>query len=156
MNSILLKMTVNGDAVEVAVEPGEMLLDVLRNKLQLKGVKEACREGECGACVVLLDGLPVNSCLVPAMKAFGRAVTTVEGLGDSGQLDRVQEAFVETGAIECGYCTPGMVLSAKALLARNPHPTPDEIRLALSGHLCRCGTYVKVIEAVELAASRHH
>jgi carbon-monoxide dehydrogenase small subunit len=163
-----LTMMVNGEEVVVPVEPSAMLVEVLRDQLELTGTKVACGEGECGACTVLLDGEPVNSCLVPALKAQGREVTTVEGLAyppqppaapDRGplqggeQLHPLQKAFVEHGAVQCGYCTPGMLMLAKALLDRNPDPTEDEIRLAISGNLCRCTGYAKIVEAIESVAS---
>lgn len=143
----------NGTPVCVDVGPGEILVDVIRDRLNLTGTKVACREGECGACTVLLDGDPVNACLVLARQASGRTVRTIEGLtGPDGQLDPVQEAFVETGAIQCGFCTPGMVMTARALLDRDPNPGRDEIRAALSGNICRCTGYVKILEAVGRAA----
>ena len=141
-------MTVNGEEVVMPVEPSAMLVEVLRDRLELTGTKVACGEGECGACTVLLDGEPVNSCLVPAVKAQGREVTTVEGLAAPGNLHPLQKAFVEHGAVQCGYCTPGMLMSAQALLDRNPAPTEDEIRLAISGNLCRCTGYAKIVEAI--------
>ena len=130
-----------------------MLVEVLRDQLELTGTKVACGEGECGACTVLLDGQPVNSCLVPALKVQGREVLTVEGLASLGELHPLQKAFVEHGAVQCGYCTPGMLMSAKALLDHNPNPTEEEVRLAISGNLCRCTGYAKIVEAV-LAAKQ--
>ena len=150
----LLIMTVNGETVEVAVEPSATLLDVLRDELGLTGAKEACGRGECGACTVILDGKAVTSCLVPAMKAAGKEVLTIEGLSSLGKLHPIQETFVELGAIQCGFCTPGMVLSAKALLDENPNPTEQEVRTALSGNLCRCTGYIKIVDAVLAAAPR--
>jgi len=143
-----LTMKLNGEEVTVQVKPSAMLVEVLRDQLELTGTKVACGEGECGACTVLLDGRPVNSCLVPALKTQGRDVMTVEGLASLGELHPLQKAFVEHGAVQCGYCTPGMLMSAKALLNHNPHPTEDEIRLAISGNLCRCTGYAKIVEAV--------
>ena len=144
-----LTMMLNGEQVTVWVKPSATLVEVLRDQLELTGTKVACGEGECGACTVLLDGEPVSSCLLPALKAQGREVTTVEGLAPPGELDPLQKAFVEHGAVQCGYCTPGMLMSAKALLNHNPNPTEDEIRLAISGNLCRCTGYAKIVEAVK-------
>lgn len=146
-----LTMTLNGQEVTLAVKPDALLVDVLRDELELTGTKEACGEGECGACTVLLDGEPVTSCLVPALKAQGREVMTVEGLASGGELHPLQKAFIEHGAVQCGYCTPGMLMSAKALLDRNPHPSEEEIKQAISGNLCRCTGYVKIVEAIKAA-----
>jgi aerobic-type carbon monoxide dehydrogenase small subunit (CoxS/CutS family) len=148
-----LTLRLNGEEVSVLVRPDALLLDVLRDELGLMGTKEACGQGECGACTVLLDGEPVASCLVPALKAQGREVLTVEGLATGGELHPLQKAFIEHGAVQCGYCTPGMLMSAKALLGRNPHPTEEEIKEAISGNLCRCTGYVKIVEAIKAAAS---
>jgi carbon-monoxide dehydrogenase small subunit len=147
-----LSMKLNGEEVTLQVRPSAMLVEVLRDQLELTGTKVACGEGECGACTVLLDGKPVNSCLVPALKAQGREVMTVEGLASLGELHPLQKAFVEHGAVQCGYCTPGMLMSAKALLDHNPNPTEDEIRLAISGNLCRCTGYAKIVEAIQAAS----
>jgi len=147
-------MTVNGEIVEIAIEPSAMLLDVLRGQLGLTGAKEACGQGDCGACTVLLDGKAVNSCITPALKAMDKEVLTIEGLGRPGKLHPIQEAFIELGAIQCGFCTPGMVLSTKALLDENPNPTEEEVRVGLSGNLCRCTGYVKIVEAVLAAAEK--
>jgi carbon-monoxide dehydrogenase small subunit len=141
-------MTLNGEEVTVEVKPSTLLVEVLRDQLELTGTKVACGEGECGACTVLLDGKPVNSCLMPALKAQGREVLTVEGLAPLGELHPLQKAFVGHGAVQCGYCTPGMLMSAKALLDHNPNPTEDEVRLAISGNLCRCTGYAKIVEAI--------
>lgn len=130
------------------------LLSVLRDRLGLLGTKEGCGVGECGACTVLLDGEPVNSCLTAAWKASGREVITIEGLADGENLHPVQEAFVEAGAIQCGFCTPGMIMSASALLKRTPHPDAEEIKMALAGNLCRCTGYKHVIDAVQAAAAK--
>jgi aerobic-type carbon monoxide dehydrogenase small subunit (CoxS/CutS family) len=146
-----LTMTLNGEEVTVHIQPDALLLDVLRDELGLMGTKEACGQGECGACTVLLDGQPVTSCLVPALKAHGREVLTVEGLASDGELHPLQRSFIEHGAVQCGYCTPGMLMSAKALLDRNPHPTEEEIKVAISGNLCRCTGYVKIVEAIKAA-----
>jgi carbon-monoxide dehydrogenase small subunit len=148
-----LTMKVNDEEVNIQVKPDAILLDVLRDALGLMGTKEACGQGECGACTVLLDGQPVTSCLVPALKAQGREVMTVEGLASGGELHPLQKAFIEHGAVQCGYCTPGMLMSAKALLDRNPHPTEEEIKEAISGNLCRCTGYVKIVEAIKQASS---
>jgi carbon-monoxide dehydrogenase small subunit len=147
-----LTMKLNGEEVMVQVKPSALLVEVLRDQLELTGTKVACGEGECGACTVLLDGVPVNSCLVPALKAQGREVLTVEGLAPLGELHPLQEAFVEHGAVQCGYCTPGMLMSAKALLDLNSNPTEDEVRLAISGNLCRCTGYAKIVEAIKAAS----
>jgi carbon-monoxide dehydrogenase small subunit len=148
MTTQILTMTLNGEELTVQVEPSALLVEVLRDQLELTGTKVACGEGECGACTVLLDGQPVNSCLVPALKAQGRELITVEGLAPLGDLHPLQKAFVEHGAVQCGYCTPGMLMSAKALLDHNPSPTEDEVRLAISGNLCRCTGYAKIVEAI--------
>jgi carbon-monoxide dehydrogenase small subunit len=148
MTTQILTMTLNGEEMTVEVKPSTLLVEVLRDQLELTGTKVACGEGECGACTVLLDGQPVNSCLVPALKAQGREVLTVEGLAPLGELHPLQKTFVEHGAVQCGYCTPGMLMSAKALLDHNPSPTEDEVRLAISGNLCRCTGYAKIVEAI--------
>jgi carbon-monoxide dehydrogenase small subunit len=147
-----LLFRLNGEEVELEVGPFEMLLDVLRRRLLLTGAKKGCGEGECGACTVLLDGEPVCSCLLPALKAQGREVTTIEGLGTPDRLHPLQEAFVEVGAVQCGFCTPGVILSAKALLDRDQLPSEERIKEALSGHLCRCTGYAAFVEAVQRAA----
>lgn len=152
MRGVSITLKVNGQEVSAEV-PGTMtLLSFIRDVLGLTGTKEGCGKGECGACTVLLDGQPVNSCLVPAFQAHGREVVTIEGLAKDGELDAIQRYFVSEGAIQCGFCTPGMILSAKALLMRNPRPTREEIREAISGNLCRCTGYVKIVNAVEKAA----
>jgi carbon-monoxide dehydrogenase small subunit len=147
-----LHITVNGDAYHLLVDAHRTLLDVIRDEIGFTGTKNGCGQGECGACTVLLDGEPVNSCLVLAHEADGRDVVTIEGLGRGGTLHPVQEAFVQTGAIQCGFCTPGMVMATKALLDRNPEPTRQEILDGLKGNLCRCTGYVKIIDAVEQAS----
>lgn len=148
-----ITVTVNGTRHDVEIDPGETLLELLR-RLGYKGVKKGCGTGDCGACAVLLDGRAINSCLCLAAKADGREVVTVEGLGTDGQLHPVQQAFLEEGAIQCGYCTPGMVIAAVDLLTHNPNPTEQEIKEAISGNLCRCTGYVKEIEAIRIAAAR--
>lgn len=149
---VTLAMRLNGQEVTVEVKPDALLVDVLRDQLELTGTKEACGQGECGACTVLLDGEPVTSCLVPALKAQGREVMTVEGLASGGELHPLQKAFIEHGAVQCGYCTPGMLMAAKALLDRNPQPSEEEIKQAISGNLCRCTGYVKIVEAIKAAS----
>lgn len=147
-----LTMTVNGRPVSVEVEADELLVDVLRDRLGLTGTKIGCNEGECGACTVIMGGEAVLSCLIPAMRAQGQEIVTIEGLSDGDRLHPLQQAFVDHGAVQCGYCIPGFVLSAKALLDRNPHPTRDEIKEAVAGNLCRCTGYVKILEAIESVA----
>jgi aerobic carbon-monoxide dehydrogenase small subunit len=147
-----IELTVNGEQREADVWEGESLLFALREKLGLPGSKNACEQGECGSCSVLLDGTLVCACLVLAAQADGHDVVTVEGLGEDANLHRVQEAFVEAGAVQCGFCTPGLVVATADLLAHNPQPNEDEIREALSGNLCRCTGYAKIFDAVRLAA----
>ena len=149
-----IALTVNGEPHEADVWGGESLLFALRERLGLPGSKNACEQGECGSCSVLLDGTLVCACLVLAVQADGHEVVTVEGLIDDGRLHRVQEAFVEAGAVQCGFCTPGLVVATADLLERSPDPGEDEIREALSGNLCRCTGYTKIFDAVRLAASR--
>lgn len=149
-----LELTVNGERREATVWPGESLLVTLRDRLGLPGSKNACEQGECGSCAVMLDGELVCSCLVLAAQAAGRAVVSVEGLGGPGELHPVQEAFVEAGAVQCGFCTPGLVVAAADLLERDPSPDDDAIREALAGNLCRCTGYSKIIDAVKQAAER--
>jgi aerobic-type carbon monoxide dehydrogenase small subunit (CoxS/CutS family) len=147
-----LTMKVNNQPVTVEIEPDELLVDVLRDRLGLTGTKIGCSEGECGACTVIMDGKPVLSCLLPALRAQGREITTIEGLTDGETLHPLQQAFVEVGAVQCGYCIPGFIMSAKALLDVNAHPTRDEIKEAIAGNLCRCTGYIKIIEAIEAVA----
>ncbi len=149
----MIRLTVNGRERTYAAGPGDTLLELLRRE-GFVGVKKGCEAGDCGACTVLLDGRAVNACLVLAVKADGASVVTIEGVADGGQLHPVQEAFLDTGAVQCGYCTPGMVLSAIDLLSRNPSPSEPEIRDAIAGNLCRCTGYVKQVEAIERAAAR--
>jgi aerobic carbon-monoxide dehydrogenase small subunit len=154
MPRVRLELRVNGEPVEAEVWEGESLLFALRERLGFPGSKNACEQGECGSCSVLLDGKLVCSCLVLAAQADGHEVVTVEGLADEGRLHRVQEAFVATGAVQCGFCTPGFVVAAADLLDRSPDPSEDEIREALSGNLCRCTGYAKIFDAVRVAAAR--
>jgi aerobic carbon-monoxide dehydrogenase small subunit len=147
-----LAFTVNGIAQDLDVRPSARLIDVLRYDLGLTGTKEGCSEGECGACTVLVDGLAVNSCLVLAIQVRDKHVLTVEGLAGDQGMDALQHAFVDNGAVQCGYCTPGMLMSAKALLLKNPRPSEAEIRLALAGNLCRCTGYTAIVKAVQAAA----
>jgi carbon-monoxide dehydrogenase small subunit len=149
-----LTVTVNGTAHTIRIEPRTTLLELLREVLRLTGTKEACGVGECGNCMVLIEGEATPSCLVLAADADGRSIETIEGFAADGALDNVQRAFVEAGAFQCGFCTPGMVVTAEALLRANPHPGPDEIKQALSGVLCRCGSYPRVLEAIDLASGR--
>lgn len=150
-----LHFILNGEPVEVEIEPHLTLLQVLRDKLEMTGTKEGCGMGECGACTVLLDGKTVNSCIYPALEVEGRNVTTVEGLMDSqGNLHPIQKAFIEHGAIQCGFCTPGMILSAKALLDENPHPTEEEIRNGIAGNICRCTGYLQIIQAIKAVSGQ--
>jgi len=150
----ILNLKVNGREEELLIEPNRTLLQVLREDLGLTGVKQGCGAGDCGTCTVLLDGEPVNSCLVLALTAGGKEVTTIEGLAREGRLHPVQEAFIDHGAIQCGFCSPGMILTSVALLTKNPAPDRAEIRRAISGNLCRCTGYQKIVEAVEDAAGK--
>ncbi len=149
-----ITFVLNGRETTVDVAPGDLLADVLRDKLGLIGIKVGCGEGECGACTVLIDGVATLSCIYPAVKAAGRAVLTIEGLSPDRQLHAIQQAFVDCFASQCGYCTPGMIMSAKALLDQNPNPTREEIKAGISGNLCRCTGYYQIIDAIELAARR--
>jgi aerobic-type carbon monoxide dehydrogenase small subunit (CoxS/CutS family) len=149
----LLSVVVNGVTNEVEVEPHRNLLSVLRGELGLTGAKEGCDDSECGACMVLVDGRPVNSCSFLALQAGGRSIQTIEGLGSTGALHPLQSAFLEEGGVQCGFCTPGMILSAKSLLDRTPTPTEEEIRLYLGGNLCRCTGYAGIVRAVLKAAA---
>jgi carbon-monoxide dehydrogenase small subunit len=149
-----LKLRVNGEPYEVFVEPRTILLKLLRDELGLTGTKEGCSEGMCGACTVLVDGKAVKSCLVLALQIQGKEVTTIEGLTQGGKLHPLQDSFIEHGAVQCGFCTPGMVLSAKAFLDEHPNPTEEDVKFAIAGNLCRCTGYVKIIEAIMDVASR--
>lgn len=149
---IQVQTTINGEQVEFLCEARQSLLEVLRDTLRLTGAKEGCNNGNCGACTVLIDGLPVDSCLVLGVEAEGAAITTVEGLAQHGQLHPLQQCFLQDAALQCGICTPGFLMSAKALLDRNPNPTEHDIRFQLSGNLCRCTGYDKIVRAVQDAA----
>ncbi|WP_291300107.1 (2Fe-2S)-binding protein [Desulfosporosinus sp. BICA1-9] len=144
----MITLNVNGDDYTRVVKANTMLVNVLRDELDLTGTKKGCELGNCGSCTVLLDSKPVNSCMILAIEADGRTITTIEGISESSELDKVQESFINNGAIQCGYCTPGMVLSAKALLTRNPHPNEHEVREAIAGNLCRCTGFVNIVKAV--------
>lgn len=156
MSKRVLSFTLNGDPTEVIVKDNMTLLDLLRDKLGLTGTKKGCEQGECGACTVMLDGKPVNSCCTLAVECEGREVVTIEGIAKGGKLHPIQRQFIEKWALQCGYCTPGMIMSAKALLDVNPHPTELEIREAreaIEGNLCRCTGYAKIVEAIQAAAA---
>jgi carbon-monoxide dehydrogenase small subunit len=149
-----INLTINGKEREVLVKPNQTLADVLRYQLGLTGTKKGCDVGDCGSCTVIMDGKPVNSCLVLAVQANGRKILTIEGLETDQGLHPLQQAFVDKGAIQCGFCSPGMILSAKSLLDRNPTPNESEIRMAISGNMCRCTGYQKIVEAVEHACEK--
>lgn len=148
----LIKLKVNGEVYEVAAEPWRTLLEVIRETVGLTGTKKGCDEGDCGACTVLLDGKAVNSCLVLAIEAQGKDITTIEGLAEGDKLHPIQSAFVKNGGLQCGFCTPGMILNAKAFLDKNPTPTEEEIKFAIGGNLCRCTGYVKIVKSIQAAA----
>ena len=150
----IITLTVNDETHEIAVEPNQTLAEVLRVELGLTGTKQGCGTGDCGSCTVILDGKPVNSCLVLALEANGGRVLTIEVLETPDGLHPIQQAFVDKGAIQCGFCTPGMILTAKSLLDHNPRPTEPEIRKAISGNLCRCTGYQKIVEAIQEAGSK--
>ena len=152
MDKYTISFKVNGELKTVEVEPDLLLVDLLRERLGLTGTKVGCREGDCGACTVLVDGKACNSCLILAVEVDGKEITTIEGLGDYDKLHHLQQAFIEEGAVQCGFCTPGMILSAKALLDENPHPSEAEIRRAISGNLCRCTGYAKIVAAIAKVA----
>lgn len=147
-----IQLIVNGELHQILVEPHQTLLDVIRDEISLTGTKKGCGSGDCGACTVLLNGKPVNSCLVLAVEADGSSIVTIEGLRRGQELHPIQEAFIKYGAIQCGFCSPGMIIAAKALLDTNPHPTEEEIKLGISGNLCRCTGYIKIIEAIRNVA----
>lgn len=154
MQKTIVRFVVNNQSVEVSALPSARLLDVVREELDLTGTKEGCGQGECGACTVLLDGKAVNACLVLVGQVEGRNIETIEGLATGSSLHPLQQAFIDEGAVQCGYCTPGMLLSAKALLSDNPTPSEAEIRVAIAGNLCRCTGYTKIIKAIQSAAWR--
>lgn len=150
----LLSCVINGEAIERYVDPGLRLVDFLRDNLYLTGTKVGCKKGECGACTIIMDGRAVTSCLLPVMKAHGTVIQTIEGVEQGGKLHVIQEEFVNKGALQCGFCTPGMIMSAKALLDENPEPTKEEVKEALGGNICRCTGYTKIEEAVCSSAAR--
>ena len=155
MDQRYVELSINGDSYRIALRANEFLADVLRSKLELTGTKTACDMGVCGSCTVLLDGLPVSSCLTLAVDAEGKEITTIEGLeSPGGELHPVQESFLDKGAVQCGFCTAGMLMTTKSFLDKNPDPTEPEIRQALSGNICRCTGYAKIVEAVEDAAKK--
>ena len=154
MKSITISLKVNGQDIMTQVRPNKRLVDFLREDLNLTSVKEGCGEGECGACTVIFNGEPVTTCCMLAGQADGAEIITLEGLAKDGKLDAVQQSFMDVGAVQCGFCTPGMILTAKALLMKNPHPTREEIKVAMSGNLCRCTGYAKIQTAVEDAARK--
>lgn len=147
-----LEFKVNGEAYDLEIDPWRSLLDVLRNHLSLTGTKESCGEGHCGACTVIVDGEAVNACLTLALEAQGKEILTIEGLSEGGKLNPIQETFVTHGAVQCGFCTPGIIMATKAFLDQNPDPSEAEIKKCLEGHLCRCTGYTQIIEAVSAAA----
>ena len=151
---MIIGVTLNGSLHTLDVDPHRTLLDLLRDRLGLTGTKECCAEGECGACTVLLNGRAVNACLVLAVECDGESVVTIEGIGRPGAMSRLQDAFVRTGAVQCGFCIPGMIMAATALLARTPQPTRDEIQEGLAGNLCRCGGYSRIVDAVVQASKQ--
>jgi carbon-monoxide dehydrogenase small subunit len=152
MTNQTISFSLNGEIVEIAVSPSEMLLDILREKMHLTGTKRGCGKGECGACTIIFNGKAMNACLIPAMRAKGADIQTIEGVESTHGLHPLQQSFIEKGAVQCGFCTPGMIMSAKALLDKNKSPSKDQIREAVSGNICRCTGYVKIEEAVEDAA----
>jgi carbon-monoxide dehydrogenase small subunit len=149
-----IELSVNGHIYEIEVQPWRTLLETLRDQLSLSGTKQSCGEGHCGACTVVVDGEAVNSCLMLAVEAQGKDIVTIEGVSESGQLHPIQDAFVTHGAVQCGFCSPGMIMAAKAFLDQNPDPSEEEIKKAISGHLCRCKGYVQITEAIRAAADK--
>ncbi len=152
MRSKSIQFVINGQPVGIVVKPWRTLLEIIREDLNLTGTKEGCGHGECGSCTVMMGGKTVNSCLVPALEADGQEILTIEGLSEAGNLHPIQEAFVENSGMQCGFCTPGMIISAKALLDRNPDPSEEEIREAIAGNFCRCTGYTKIVESIGAAA----
>jgi len=152
--SLTINVTINGRSVSAAAEPGVSLLEFLRDTLSYKGTKLCCNTGECGACTVIYNGKPINSCVTLAADAAGAEITTIEGLADGDKLHPVQQAFIDAGAVQCGYCTPGYIMSVKVLLDRTDKPTPEDIEEAVSGNICRCTGYTKIVDAIYLAADR--
>jgi len=152
--SLTISLAVNGKSHSAALEPSTSLLDFLRDTLGYKGVKLCCNTGECGACTIIFNGKPINSCVTLAADANGAQITTIEGLADGDKLHPVQQAFIDTGAVQCGYCTPGFIMSVKALLDRSKQPTPEEIEEAVSGNICRCTGYAKIVDAIQIAAQK--
>jgi len=148
----LVTLNINGDSYTRVVKANTLLVNFLLEEIDLTGTKKGCELGDCGSCTVLMDGKPVNSCIVLALEAEGHEITTIEGVAQNGKVDRIQESFIEHAAVQCGYCTPGMILSAKALLTKNPHPTEQEVREAIAGNLCRCTGYVNIVKAILAAA----
>jgi carbon-monoxide dehydrogenase small subunit len=152
MDKRLIRLRVNGEQHDLVVSPNETLVEVLRGKLELTGTKMGCGEGACGTCTVLVDGKPVRSCLTLAVEVQDKEIVTIEGLAEGGELHPVQKAFIEHGAIQCGFCSPAMILTSKAFLEENPHPSEEEVRRAISGLVCRCTGYAKIVEAILAAA----
>ncbi len=154
MSKEILKFHINGCECEAELDPGMRLIDALRDVFGLTGSKEGCGEGECGACTIIMEGKAVTSCLILAGQAAQKEIITIEGISKEGEFSRLQQAFIDAGAVQCGFCTPGMIMSAKALLDKNPKPTEQEIKVALSGNLCRCTGYQKIVKAVQIAAEQ--
>ena len=152
--SITIKTKINGQSVIAGAEASASLLEFLRDTLEMKGSKLCCNTGECGACTIIFNGKPINSCVTMAADANGAEITTIEGLAEGEKLHPVQQAFIDTGAVQCGYCTPGYIMSVKALLDRTTKPTPEDIEEAVSGNICRCTGYAKIVDAIQLAADR--
>ena len=152
--NLTINLTVNGKSHSAAAEPSTSLLDFIRDTLNYKGTKLCCNIGECGACTILFNGKPINSCVTLAADADGAAITTIEGLAEGDKLHPVQQAFIDTGAVQCGYCTPGFIISVKALLDRSKNPTAEEIEEAISGNICRCTGYTKIVDAIQIATEK--